>query len=197
MKKKRVLSMMLASIMIVGAFTACAPTVQHPGAPPPAATATPVTPAPTAPVTAPEPQTAAQGPYGRLVLATANETPSVAPGRTNAAAAAYKIHMVHDALFRKNYSDLEPVPNLVSSWQAISDTRFEFTIYQGIIFHNGEELTAYDIIASWDYVRNYPDTRANRESIVEFGIIDRYTIWIDTEEPNSLLLSHLTHHGNE
>jgi len=196
MKTKRIISIALAGTMLAGALAACAPAVSQPEAPPPAVTATPQAPTPTPATPEPAAEPPSQGPYGRLILATANETPSVAPGRTNAAAAAYKIHMVHDALFRKNYSDLEPVPNLVSSWQAISDTRFEFTIYQGIMFHNGEELTAYDIIASWDYVRNYPDARASRESIIEYGMIDSYTIWIDTEEPNSLLFSHLTHHGN-
>ena len=197
MKKKRILSMILASSLLIGALAACAPAAPAPTEVPTPATAAPAgTPAtPAAPV-APEPPPADRGPYGRLILATANETPSVAPGRTNAAAASYKIHMNYDPLFRTNFYDLEPVPHLVSNWQAISDTRFEFTIHQGIMFHNGEELTAYDIIASWEYVRNYPDARAGRESIVEFGMIDRYSIWIDTIEPNALLFSHLTHHGN-
>ena len=195
MKMKSTLSFLLAGALLAGALAACAPA--QPPAPPPADAAAPAAPAPQAGTDATPPAPpAGQGPSGSIILATQNETPSIAPGRTNAAAAAYKHLMTHNGLFRTNYSDLEPVPDLVASWHAVSDTRFEFTIHEGVRFHNGEEVTAYDIVASWEYVRNYPDARASRESIVEFGVIDRYTVWIDTDEPNALLFSHLTHQGN-
>jgi peptide/nickel transport system substrate-binding protein len=104
--------------------------------------------------------------------------------------------LTHNGLFRACYSDLEPIPDLVAEWSVISDTLFEFTLHEGIFFHNGEEMTAYDVVASLEYVRTYPYARAVHASIVGWEAIDRYTFILDTGEPNAQLLNDLTHQAN-
>ena len=135
-------------------------------------------------------------PSGSLIIATQNETPSIAPAKHNAAAGSFKNVMTHNGLFRTNYYDLEPVPDLVASWEALSDVLFKFTLHEGILFHNGDEMTAEDVVASFYYVRQFPDTRASHLSAVAAEVVDRYTFTLYTGEPNAALFSDLTLQGN-
>jgi len=185
--------MVLASVMLFGVLAACTP----------AQPTQPAQPAQTAPPTAPtEPTTPPPPPVdeielGRVItVATQNEPPSIAPARHNAVAGTYMNVMHFNGLFRTDSFTLLPVPDLVASWEAISDTVFEFTIHEGILFHNGEIMTAEDIVASFDYVRNYPDARVSRESIVEYEAVGPLTVRINTETPNAMLFADLTHQGN-
>ena len=192
MKKNRIIGILLAGAFVFGAFAACAPAQQQPAAPPPA----PQAPAGQQAAPAPEPPPPEAGLGRGIIVATQNEPPSIAPARHNAVAGGYMNLMNYNALFRLDSDTLMPVPDLVREWRALSDTVFEFTIHEGIMFHNGEIMTADDVVSSLIYVRNYPDARANRESIVNLEVIDRYTFTIDTEVPNALLFIDLTHSSN-
>jgi len=196
--KKRIFSLVLVGAFVFGSLAACTPAT--PATPPqPEATQQQATPTQT-PVTptTPEPQAPAPatGARGSLIMATANETPSIAPGRHNAAAGSMKNFMTHSQLFRSHYDTLEAMPYLVAEWRALSDVLFEFTLHEGILFHNGEEMTAYDVVASWHYMRNYPDTRTAHLSALAAEVVDRYTFTLYTGEPNAGLFYDLLHQGN-
>jgi len=104
--------------------------------------------------------------------------------------------LTHNGLFRTRYDTLEPIPDLVASWHPLSDTVFEFTLHEGIMFHNGMEMTAEDVVASMYYVRTYPIAAAFHASVVGAEVIDRYTFTLDTGTPNSMLLDDLIHQAN-
>ena len=194
MKKKRILCMVLTGALLISALAACTPPVQQPVEP------APVTPAPAATVPTPTPEPTPTPPadeIGRgVIVATQNETPSVAPARHTAVAGGFKNALTHNGLFRINYATLEPVPDLVSSWRAVSDTLFEFTLHEGIMFHNGEEMTAYDVVASVAYVRTHPYAAASHGSVVGAEVVDRYTFTLDTGSPNAMLFFDLALQGN-
>jgi len=195
MKKNRILGIVLAGVMLVGVFAACQPSAPStPNQTPTNETAPPPT-APTEPTV--QPPAVDEVGLGRgIIVATQNEPPTIAPGQHNAVAGSY-INLMHfNGLFRTDSFTLEPVEDLVASWEAISDTVFEFTIHEGVLFHNGEEVTAEDIAASWEFVKQWPDARTSRESIVEFEVVGPYTIRVDTEIPNAMLFADLTHHSN-
>jgi len=192
---KKILSIILAGAFIIGALGACAQTPSQPA--PPAS----VQPAPSQPGAAPAPTPTpppAEAPLGRgITIATQNEAPSIAPARHNAMAGGYKNLLTHNGLFRVSASNLDPVPDLVESWAAVSDTVFEFTIYDNIMFHNGDNMTAYDIAASLEYVRTTPDARSAHFSIESWEVVDTYTIRLSTgDEPNAQLFADLAHTGN-
>ena len=195
MKKNRILGMILAGAIMAGVLAACAPAAPTPTAPAPPPATTPAAPATQPPVA--EPAAPPVEELGRpIIVATRDEPPSVAPGQHNAVAGSYMNAMSHVGLFRLDAATLLPVPDLVESWQAISDTVFEFTIRQGVLFHNGETVTAHDFVASFDYVRNYPLAAASRISIVYYEAVDDFTLRIDTDVPNAMLINDLTHHSN-
>jgi len=104
--------------------------------------------------------------------------------------------MTHNGLTKLCPDTLQPIPDLAIEWVALSDTLFKFRLHEGILFHNGEELTAYDVVASWYYVRNYPQQMLAHGSAVGIEVVDRYTVIIDTGVPNASLMFDLTGHGN-
>jgi peptide/nickel transport system substrate-binding protein len=66
---------------------------------------------------------------------------------------------IHEPMFRINM-DLDPEPHLAADWSMNDDaTEFTFTLEEGIMFHNGEELTASDVVWSWErFVENSPQS---------------------------------------
>lgn len=70
-------------------------------------------------------------------------------------------------------------PLLAESYKVIDDKTFEFTIRQGVKFHNGADLTADDVVATFDFLVK-PDTGK---------IIGQPVAWIDRAEktgPNTV-----------
>ena len=193
--KKKILSITLSAAILIGALAAC-----QTGPPPsPGDTQPPVTPpgGPVTPEPPPPPPPPADAPLGRgLIIATANEAPSITVGRHNSLTAGFKNVTTHNGLFRQDYATLNPVPDLVATWTAVSDTVFDFTIYEGIMFHNGDIMNAYDIAASLEYLRKTPDARSAHQSIESWEVLDELTIRIDTGEPNAMLFIDLAHTGN-
>ena len=191
MLRKRNLSLVLAAVLLAGVLSACAPAQNQQ---PAVSTATAVGgpnqgAAPAA--------TDRQAPDGRgITLAILAETPSVAPARHTATEGTFKNVLTHNGLFRLTYDTLTPVPDLVESWRPITDSVFEFTLRQGIRFHNGMEMTAEDVVASMHYVRTYPIAAPFHASIVGAEFVDRYIFTLDTGEPNAMLFYDLGFQAN-
>lgn len=130
----------------------------------------------------------------RIVVGIAADTPAIAPAQFNNTTGFYIATMTHNGLFRIDAETLLPVPDLVSEWSSISDTEFEFTIHKGIKFHNGEEMTSADIIASFDYAKTFPISVNSLRSLSSYEAVDTYTIRINTGYPNALLFYDLASH---
>ena len=130
-----------------------------------------------------------------LIIATANETPSVTTNMHNAVAGDYINGMTHNGLF---YTDenLNPAPALCESYEILSDTEWLFHLKQGVKFHNGEEMNAKDVKASLELCKESPQVSQYGKSTGTIEIVDDYTIKITTDGPQSGLLSDLCHHGN-
>jgi len=102
---------------------------------------------------------------------------------------------MHDNLIQLN-EDMEIVPGLAHDWEQIDDLTWEFRLNQGVLFHNGQELTAEDVKFSLERLID-PEISAPGAFIVDFiesvEIIDQYTVQITTEEPFAPILNHLAH----
>ena len=130
-----------------------------------------------------------------LIIATANEPPSVTTNQHNAIAGNYMNTMTHNGLFRMN-EDMEPVPDLVESYENPSDTEWIFHLKQGVLFHNGEEMTARDVKASLELCQQSLEVSQYGASTGTIEVVDDYTVKLTTDGPQAGLLSDLTHHGN-
>ncbi len=130
-----------------------------------------------------------------IVIATANETPSLSSVDHNATAGNYMNLLTYSTLFRTNM-DLEPEPYLVESYQNLSDTLWEFKLKSGVKYHNGETMTAEDVKASIEWSKDHPEVNLYSRDIVNINVVDELTIQMETAEPNALMLHNLAHHGN-
>ena len=205
--KKKILSMILAGAFVIGTLAACqtttpeqpagSGTTQGGAAQGGAAQGGAAQGGAAQGGTTVQPDPPAAGVLGRGInVVTQNEPPSVAPGQHNAVAGSYMNAMHYSALFRLDAATMAPIPNLVASYVAVSDTVFEFTLHEGVQFHDGTILTAHDVIASWEFVRQFPFGSASRESIVHFEALDDLTVRVDTEIPNALFFTDLAHQSN-
>lgn len=130
-----------------------------------------------------------------LIIATANETPSLTKNEHNAVAGNYMNSLTYNGLFRMD-ENLNPVPDLVESYENTSDTEWTFHLKQGVLFHNGEEMKAEDVKASLELCKASPEVSQYSASMESVEVVDDYTVKITTNGPQSGLLSDLTHHGN-
>ncbi|MBL8698403.1 MAG: ABC transporter substrate-binding protein [Alphaproteobacteria bacterium] len=83
------------------------------------------------------------------------------------------------------------MPGLATGWRAIDDTRWAFTLREGVRFHDGTPFTAEDVVFSVERIRRLagapnPFTPFVR-SIVGIDVVDPQTIHIRTEAPNPFL----------
>ncbi|MEF8801640.1 MAG: ABC transporter substrate-binding protein [Halolamina sp.] len=99
---------------------------------------------------------------------------------------------IHEPMFRIN-EDLEPQAHLAADWSVNDDaTEYTFTLEEGIMFHDGEELTASDVVWSWErFVENSPQQflLAPADSFEETG---DYEVTVTFEDSYPLLPRYLT-----
>ena len=203
MKKRNILSLALVGTLVIGALSACTGgTPADPGTTTPEATpaATPAAVTPTigsgttpAPAPAPAPTGEATG---KIILATANEAPSLTIAEHNAVAGTYMNKLTNNGLVRIDAATLQPVPDLAVSYAPLNDLDWEFKLRDDVYFHNGDHMTADDVVASLFWVKQFPDCVQYQMRIVNVEKVDDYTVIISTAEPSAMLLTDLAHHGN-
>jgi len=86
------------------------------------------------------------------------------------------------------------IPCLAESWEVSEDGRvYTFLVRKGVLFHNGRELTASDVIFSLERVKDdatgFPLSWPKR--MVEIAAVDERTVRITLDEPYAPFLSEL------
>lgn len=61
-------------------------------------------------------------------------------------------HNVGDTLIYRNPTTGEFEPHLATAWRAVDDVTFEFDLRQGVKFHNGDDFTSADVVATLEFV---------------------------------------------
>lgn len=85
-------------------------------------------------------------------------------------------------------SDYNIKPMLAESWEQSDDgLTITFHLREGVLFHNGEEMKAEDVVASMNRWKDGPGGRGQFEK-AEFEEIDEYTVELKMEEPISTAL---------
>jgi peptide/nickel transport system substrate-binding protein len=101
-------------------------------------------------------------------------------------------HLNYDFLVGFDAKDLSPKPELAESWQVSDDGRtWTFKIRQGVIWQDGQPLTAKDVAFTFNYI---VDNNLQTIAIYTGGItgataVDDTTVEITTAEPKSNMLA--------
>lgn len=88
---------------------------------------------------------------------------------------------------------IENIPVLAESWEIVEDTRWRFTLRQGVTFHNGEAFNADALKASYDAMNDSEAAAAAGgfnilAATVGCEVVDEFTIDVLTPFPDAELL---------
>ena len=187
---KRILSILLATMMMMATFAACggpanpAPTPESPGGDQqPSEAATPDL------IEAP----AEDADLNRdITIVQALDMISWDPVNTSDLSNGYVINNVYSKLFTFD-NDLNGIPELVKDYDLISDTEWHFTIYDNIPNHDGSTLTVDDVVHSLNRTKNGTAIGALFGPVNEITKVDENTLSITTNGPYPALPTALTH----
>ncbi|MGR3801984.1 ABC transporter substrate-binding protein [Marinibacterium profundimaris] len=129
-----------------------------------------------------------------ITVGAANVTPYVDPGRDHSNVGSQFYYNTFDTLIDRDHGKLDPewTPGLATSWELIDPTTMELKLREGVKFHNGDEMTADDVVFSLNrmfqatfppYVVRAKDRFGNFTGAEK---VDDYTIRIHSERPEPL-----------
>jgi len=88
-------------------------------------------------------------------------------------------------------ADWNITPRLAESWEVSEDhTSVTFHLKQGVLFHNGREMTAEDV--AYSILRLKEDDSSKKKyytNILEAEVVDDYTVTFICEKPDAVLLT--------
>ncbi len=100
-------------------------------------------------------------------------------------------NMIHDVLVERDRMS-EIAPRLATSWTVVNDTTWRFNLRRGVKFHDGSPFTADDVVFSIERARTPPSQLAQyARALGKVVKLDDYTIELQQDKPNPLLLQHL------
>ncbi|MGF1738802.1 ABC transporter substrate-binding protein [Photobacterium satsumensis] len=101
-------------------------------------------------------------------------------------------HMVFDPLVRYT-QDFDFEPRLAESWKRVDDKTFQFTLRKGVKFHSGNEMTADDVVWTFNRLKSSPDFKAIFEPYTELKKVDDYTVELISKGSYPLVLQTATY----
>lgn len=101
-------------------------------------------------------------------------------------------HMVFDPLVRYT-QELDFEARLAESWKRIDDTTFRFNLRKGVKFHSGNEMTADDVVWTFERLQYSPDFKAIFAPFEKMVKVDDYTVDIVSKKAFPLVLQTATY----
>jgi peptide/nickel transport system substrate-binding protein len=153
---------------------------------------------PAAPATAPPTNVAPAGPRrgGALTVAIAADPDGLDPHKTVAAASFQITRNIYDTLVQTDERG-RIEPDLALEWEPSADGKtWTFTLRTGVRFHNGRELTADDVVYSFERLLS-PETASPRAK--DFAVVesvsapDAETVVFQLKQPQASFLSNLAY----
>ncbi|UUZ78236.1 ABC transporter substrate-binding protein [Polaromonas sp. P1(28)-13] len=116
---------------------------------------------------------------------------SMDPYSTNNSFTNSFMNNVYEGLVRFN-EKLEIEPALAESWQNLSPTVWRFKLRRNVKFHNGEAMTADDVVFSWQRVQTPGSiAKLNLGDVKDVRKVDGFTVDVETKAPFPLLLNEM------
>lgn len=133
----------------------------------------------------------AQG--GTLRIGTEQDADNLDPALAATGPSVNTVQHAYDSLMMLDES-LVPQPHLAESVEQPDDLTYIFHLRQGVTFHNGRELTADDVVYTFERLRD-PATASPYSfyfiNVASITAPDPYTVEIRLTEPDATLLSNL------
>lgn len=133
-----------------------------------------------------------------LTVAVSADPNTLDPHQANLAQAINALNPVYETLVRYNdEGELEGL--LAESWEQLDDLSWQFNLRKGVKFHNGEEMTASDVLFSIQRATGDKGTNISHVMYIVDGpaceVVDDYTVIIRTKTPFAPFLTYMTFMG--
>jgi len=132
----------------------------------------------------------------QITISQPAEATTMDPGRSTQVLTVNYFYNLYDTLTRWDPS-LRLVPGLATSWKNVNETTWEFTIRQGVKFHDGAPLTVEDVKATLE--RNLQPGKTVVQpgfaTIEAVQVVSLTTVRVSTKRPDPLLLVRLAQMG--
>lgn len=188
MNVKKWLSLSLAGAMLMGVLAGCG----GGGSATPAPSA-----APSAPTESSAP--AAEGPM-ILRWGADSEPTGFDPHTISEEASLRIINQLYETLVKMD-ADMNFYGQLAESWEIPDETTYIFHLRQGVKFHSGREMTAEDVVYTYDRILGKTDAgdigalgskASYYGGVTSVEAVDTYTVKFTLEAPNAAFMSTLT-----
>ncbi|MFW5735911.1 MAG: ABC transporter substrate-binding protein, partial [Halanaerobium sp.] len=131
----------------------------------------------------------------RFVMGIEDEVSNLDPGETTISVNERVASLLFDGLVEYGEAN-KIVPGIAKDW-TVSDDGLEYTfeLREGVLFHNGQELTAEDVEYTYERIldEDYGSgLRAKVESVDSIEVIDDYTVKFTLSEPYSPFILGMT-----
>ena len=106
-----------------------------------------------------------------------------------------QLEHMYDRLLDRDARTLKPKPMLATGWKIVNDTTWEFTLRQGVKFHNGEPFNAQSVKATMEYLQdisNKSHYAAYWKAVKEVQIVNDYTVRMITDKPWPALIERVS-----
>ena len=132
----------------------------------------------------------------QITIAPPAEATTMDPGRSTQVLTVNYFVNLYDTLTRWDGS-LRLEPGLAVAWKNVNDTTWEFTLRQGVKFHDGAPFTAEDVKATLErnLVPGKTVVQAGFATIESVHVVTPTTVRIVTKKPDPLLLVRLAQMG--
>jgi peptide/nickel transport system substrate-binding protein len=128
---------------------------------------------------------------GTLVAAIGGDPDQLDPHTTTSSFAFTVLENVYDTLVEPG-DDLTMEPALAESWEVSDDLlTWTFSLVEGVTFHDGSELTADDVVASFERIAEEGENAFRLEAVEAFEATDDLTVTLRLNRPAPNLLEQL------
>ncbi|HTU00471.1 MAG TPA: ABC transporter substrate-binding protein [Candidatus Sulfotelmatobacter sp.] len=140
----------------------------------------------------------AQAKGAQITISQTADTETLDPGKTTLILNVNLMFNLYDTLTRWD-AGLKLQPGLATAWKNVSDTVWEFTLRQGVKFHDGTPLTAEDVKATLDRLMTPGKTlyQTSFATVSAVEITSPQTIRVVTKNPDSLLPVRMAQMGSQ
>ena len=131
-----------------------------------------------------------------IIFAVKDEPPTLNPYDHASVVSGYMNQLTFNSLFKIDTETLQPIPDLVESYENVDDVTWNFKLKEGIQFHDGTDLTAEDVKASLEFSRSFVSSTQYNSFWAEVQIIDDHNFTIITTTPYAKILDDLASNCN-
>ena len=128
-------------------------------------------------------------PTGEIVWGLDTVVPNIIPFGGIALAQWQGKEFMYDSLLAWD-ADLNVIPALAESWETPDDLTYVFSLRQGVLFHNGNEMTAADVVYSFNMALNPVEPGVKvpyLDNVAAVEAIDDYTVQVTMSKPDPTL----------